>query len=210
GRSRGARRGGVVAAVVLGRGGDDLDDGGDQRRRPVPVHAVPGAVVRIGVIGAGAIARRHIDVLERREGVSVAAVCDTDAARASALADRMGATAHTDWAEMLGTELDAVFVCTPPVVHAPPAIAAFQRGLAVYLEKPLARDADDGAAIVEAWRSTGAVCGVGYQWRSLDVVAELRALRGGAAPGMLVSRSFGHTESGRGDLHTESWFTDPR
>ena len=27
---------------------------------------------------------------------------------------------------------------------------------------------------------------------------------------MLVSRSFGHTESGRGDLHTESWFTDQR
>jgi predicted dehydrogenase len=164
--------------------------------------------VRIGLIGAGAIARRHDDVLERREGVSVAAICDTDAARASALADRTGATPFMDWAEMLGTELDAVFVCTPPGVHAPPAIAAFQRGLAVYLEKPLARDAGDGAAIVEAWRRTGAVCGVGYQWRSLDVVAELRGLLGDTAPGMLVSRSFGHTESARGDLHTESWFTD--
>ena len=167
--------------------------------------------MRVALIGAGAIAQRHVTVLERRDGVSVAAVCDTDAARASQLAARTGATAHTDWAAMLdGEALDAVFVCTPPGMHAPPAIAAFQRGLAVYLEKPLARDADDGAAIVDAWRSSGAVCGVGYQWRSLGVVAELRALLGDAAPGMLVSRSFGHTESGRGDLHTESWFTDPR
>ena len=35
--------------------------------------------------------------------------------------------------------LDALFVCTPPAHHAAPAIAAFERGLAVYLEKPLAR-----------------------------------------------------------------------
>jgi predicted dehydrogenase len=166
--------------------------------------------VKVALIGAGAIAQRHVDVLERRD-VTVAAVCDTDADRASQLAGRVGATAHTDWAAMLESEaLDAVFVCTPPGVHRPPAVAAFERGLAVYLEKPLAREVEDGAAVTEAWRRSGVVCGVGYQWRSLDVVGELRSLLGGDAPGMLVSRSFGHTESARGDLRNESWFTDQR
>jgi predicted dehydrogenase len=166
--------------------------------------------VRVALIGAGAIAARHVQVLERRD-VTVAAVCDTDAARAAQLAERVNSTAHTNWAAMLEAEqLDAVFVCTPPGVHGPPAVAAFERGLAVYLEKPLARDVEDGAAIVEAWRDSGAVCGVGYQWRSLDLVAELRSLLGGEDPGMLVSRSFGHTESARGDLRNESWFTDQR
>jgi predicted dehydrogenase len=166
--------------------------------------------VRIGLVGAGAIAHRHLDVLERR-GVLVVAVADPDAGRASAAAERVGATTYADWGAMLDAgSLDAIFVCAPPEVHAPPAIAAFERGLAVYLEKPLARGDEDGAAIARAWRESGVVCAVGYQWRSLDVVAELRRLLGDTAPGMLVSRSFGHTESARGDLHNESWFTDQR
>ena len=191
---------------------DDLDDGRDQRGRPVPVHAAPGAAVRVALIGAGAIAQRHVAVLERREGVSVAAVCDTDAARAA----QLGRPDRGDRAHRLGGDARRRGAGRRVRLHAARRARdrrrspRSQRGLAVYLEKPLARDADDGVAIVDAWRSSGAVCGVGYQWRSLDVVAELRALLAGRRPGMLVSRSFGHTESGRGDLHTESWFTDQR
>ena len=65
-------------------------------------------------------------------------------------------------------------MCTPPAVHAEPAIAALRQGLAVYLEKPLARSADDGEAIVAAWRESGGVCAVGYQWRSLALLGRVR------------------------------------
>jgi predicted dehydrogenase len=57
------------------------------------------------------------------------------------------------------------------------------------------------------------VCAVGYQWRSLDVVAAARAALAGAHPGLLVSRSFGPTEPARADLGAAaagSWFADPR
>jgi len=118
----------------------------------------------------------------------------------------------TDWEEMLAADLlDALFVCTPPAHHAAPALAALDRGLPVYLEKPLARSLADGEAIVAAWERSGAVCAVGYQWRSLDVLAELRAALGGAAAGLLVSRSFGPTEGARRDLEGgAAWFADPR
>jgi myo-inositol 2-dehydrogenase/D-chiro-inositol 1-dehydrogenase len=106
--------------------------------------------------------------------------------------------------------LDALFVCTPPAHHAAPAIAALDRGLAVYLEKPLARSDADGDAIVGAWERSGAVCAIGYQWRSLDVLDELRAVLGDARPGLCVSRSFGPTEGARRDLeHGAAWFADP-
>ena len=168
--------------------------------------------MRVALIGAGAIAQRHVTVLERRDGVSVAAVCDTDGARASQLAARTGATAHTDWAAMLdGEALDAVFVCTPPGVHAPPAIAAFQRGLAVYLEKPLARDADDGAAIVDAWRSSGAVCA---RWLPVAEPGRrggaARAARRGSARHAGQPQLRAHRERARRSAHGESWFTDQR
>ena len=57
--------------------------------------------------------------------------------------------------------LDAVFVCTPPAAHVESASEALGRGVAVYLEKPLARGEEDGAAIARAWRESGAVCAGG-------------------------------------------------
>lgn len=159
--------------------------------------------MRIGLIGAGAIARRHVAVLATRPDCDVVAVCDVDRARAESLV--AGAAAFGSWQELLEQPLDAVFVCTPPAAHAEPAIAAMRRGVAVYLEKPLARAAADGEAIVAAWRESGAVCAVGYQWRSLEVVRRVRDELAGAAPGMLISRSVGPTEPGR----AAAWFGDP-
>jgi len=118
-----------------------------------------------------------------------------------------GAKAYDDWEEMLAAEaLDAVFVCTPPAAHLGPSAAALERGIPVYLEKPLARSAADGGAIVEAWRASGVVCAVGYQWRSLDVLDGVRAELAGAAPGLVVSRGLGPAQRGR----TGTWFEDAR
>ena len=169
--------------------------------------------MRIGFVGAGAIALRHLEVLASRD-VEVVAVCDTDEPRASVAAAGPGARTYTDRGQMFDAEaLDAVFVCTPPAAHVEPASEALGRGIAVYLEKPLARAVSDGEAIVSAWEASAAVCAVGYQWRSLDVVGALRRALGDAPPGMLVSRSFGPTEGGRNDLAQAgagSWFLDPR
>jgi myo-inositol 2-dehydrogenase / D-chiro-inositol 1-dehydrogenase len=167
--------------------------------------------MRIGLIGAGVMARRHLDVLRRLEAVSVAAVCDADAARAEAVAGETGARVLPDWEAVIAAEsVDAVFVCTPPGAHAAPAIAAMEAGLAVYLEKPLARAIDDGETIAAVWSSRGVVCAVGYQWRSLDLVDRVRAALAGAPPGLMVARSYGPTEPGRRDLEGGSaWFADP-
>jgi predicted dehydrogenase len=159
--------------------------------------------VRIGLIGAGAIARRHVGVLSALDGVELAAICDSDPARAESIA--AGSAVCGSWQELLERPLDAVFVCTPPAAHAEPAIAALQQGLAVYLEKPLARSAADGVTIAAAWRESGGVCAVGYQWRSLALLGRVRDELAGVAPGMLVSRSLGPTEPGR----AASWFGDP-
>jgi predicted dehydrogenase len=169
--------------------------------------------VRIGLIGAGAIARRHLGILASRDA-EIAAVCDRDESRARALASGHQASVHTDWRSMLESErLDAVLVCTPPQAHTEPTVAALAGGIAAYVEKPLARGVDDGAAIAAAHAGAGdIVCAVGYQWRSLDVLDALRDALAGAPPGLMVSRSYGDTEGGRGDLVTlgggGSWFTD--
>lgn len=174
-------------------------------------------MTRIGFVGAGAVVDHHIGVLERQAGVDVAAVCDLDEHRAWKVASGLGARAYTEWETMLAEErLDAVFVCTPPGSHAEPVAAALSQGVSVYVEKPLARTLADGLEIVAAWEASRAVCAVGYQWRSLDILDDLRSHLRGTAPGMMVSRSIGPTERARGDLDRArsgseaSWFIDPR
>jgi myo-inositol 2-dehydrogenase / D-chiro-inositol 1-dehydrogenase len=169
--------------------------------------------VRVAIVGAGAIARTHLEHLGAL-GHEVVAVCDPLPERARVLAAPIGAEVHADWRPMLETvRMDALFVCSPPATHAAPACAALERGIPVYLEKPLARSLHDGREIVAAWEASGCVCAIGYQWRSLDVVAAAREALAGSAPGLLVSRSFGGTEPARGDLSAAaagSWFSDPR
>jgi predicted dehydrogenase len=162
--------------------------------------------LRVGIVGGGAMARRHLVALAEHPEADVVAVCDLDAAVAEETASAAGgAAAHGEWKTMLdGERLDALFVCTPPGAHRAPATGAFARGIPVYLEKPLARAAGDGEAIVEAWLESGTICAIGYQWRSIDLLDRLHAELGDDPPGLLVSRGLGPAERGR----TSRWFED--
>ena len=155
-----------------------------------------GQVMRAGIIGAGWIGRRHAGTLAGREDVVVAAVCDVDAGRAARVASASGADVFSDWRDMLeAARIDALWVCTPPRAHAGPAVEALERGLPVYLEKPIARSPDDAARIVAAAARGEAVCAVGYQWRAVDVLGDLLGALAGRTVGCLVGQSVGGTES---------------
>jgi myo-inositol 2-dehydrogenase / D-chiro-inositol 1-dehydrogenase len=153
-------------------------------------------VLRAGLIGAGWIGQRHAQALAMRSDVTLAAVCDVDADRAAQVARASGADVFTDWHETLETaDLDTLWICTPPRAHADLAVAALDRGLPVYLEKPIARSLEDAARIVAAATRGGAVCAVGYQWRAVDVLGELTSALAGRTVGCLVGQSIGGTES---------------
>jgi myo-inositol 2-dehydrogenase / D-chiro-inositol 1-dehydrogenase len=161
-----------------------------------------GAVLQAGIIGAGWIGRRHAAVLAGRDDVAVRAVCDPDPGRAQAVAADAGGEVFSGWPEMLDrVTLDAVWVCTPPRAHADPAVACLDRGLALYLEKPIARSLDDARSIVAAADRGRAVCAVGYQWRAVEVLDDLRQALAGQTVGCLVGESIGGTRS-------RPWFLD--
>ncbi len=90
---------------------------------------------------------------------------------------------------------------TPPRLHREVTLAAIERGLPVYLEKPVARDLGDAQAIVDAVERAGAVCAIGYQWRAVEWVGAVRDLFAARELGLVVVRMFGAT-AGR------TWFTD--
>ncbi len=155
------------------------------------------------MIGAGWIAQSHLPHIEADGGAALVAVCDPDLARAEAISGPRGGRAFADWAEMLDAEaLDAVWVCTPPLHHRAPTVAALERGIHIYLEKPIARDLADARAIVAAGEGTDAVCVVGYQWRGSELLQRVRELVGPGDVAMLVSRNYG-------PVAARGWFLDP-
>ena len=134
-------------------------------------------VTRIGFIGAGGIAHRHFGVLETFEDVEIVGVADVDVARAEEAAARFGARAFGDFRAMIAeSELDALYICVPPFAHGDPERAAIAAGLPFFVEKPVALDIATAEGIAAEVAAAGLVTAVGYHWRYLDTVDEVRGL----------------------------------
>ena len=132
---------------------------------------------RLGFIGVGGIANRHIGVLEQFEDVAFVAFADPAEERAGAAAERFGACAYADFNEMLAKEqLDALYICVPPFAHGAPEQAAIGRSLPFFVEKPVAIDLALAERIAGAVAEAGILTGVGYHWRCLDTLDEAKAL----------------------------------
>jgi predicted dehydrogenase len=158
--------------------------------------------VAVAVVGLGGMGWRHAETLRSMAGVELRAVADLDADRRAAAHERWEVATYSSWEDLLEREpLDALFVSTPPLAHAAPALAALERQLAVFVEKPIARHLDEANALVEAQRRSGAVAAVGYQWRAVDFVEELREAVGAHRLGLLAGRSIG-------PARLRPWFTD--
>ncbi len=158
--------------------------------------------MRVGIVGAGWAAIEHSQTLARLQDVMIVGVADPDATRAADLASRLGTVPHPSARALITSEeLDAIVVASPPGAHREAAVQAFEAGMAVFLEKPIARTLEDATAIVAARDAAGAVGAVGYQWRAVTALAPLADALARNSPRHLVSDGVGLTQARR-------WFQD--
>lgn len=133
--------------------------------------------VRLGIIGCGRIVQiAHMSAIGRAGSVRVSALADPDDNRLKGAALRApGANPYSDWRSLLGdANVDAVLIAVPPALHAEVAIAAFEAGKHVYLEKPIAPSLADADRILRAWRSSRLVGMIGHNLRCHPVFLMLR------------------------------------
>ena len=130
---------------------------------------------RVAVIGVGALGRHHARILSALPDVELAAVVDIKEARAREIGGLVNAQWSTSAAEMLG-RVDAVTVAVPTDSHLAVALPFLQRGTAVLVEKPLARNAPEAQQMIDAAAASGAVLGVGHTERYNPAVAAVRPL----------------------------------
>lgn len=114
-------------------------------------------MIRVAVVGTGAIAEAHLACLAALDGVEVVAVVDLSPARAEATAERFGVPRwYADTGEMLRDAVpDAVHVTTPPNAHVPIALEAMRAGAHVVVEKPIAVDLEGWVRLRDEARTRG-------------------------------------------------------
>ena len=123
-----------------------------------------GRTVRVGLIGCGNIgARAHLPACTQIPEAEVVAVCDIIEERAQAAAGRSGATAYTDYRQLLEREdVDVVIIALPNDLHAEASIAAAEAGKHVLCEKPMALTLGEADAMIEAARKAGVKLMIGH------------------------------------------------
>jgi predicted dehydrogenase len=120
--------------------------------------------LRVAVIGVGHLGRHHARILADLEGASLVAVVDTDAQRAQQAAATTGARALTDARDLHGL-VDAVSIAVPTELHRDIALPFLEQGIAVLVEKPMARTLAEADELVEAARRSAATLAVGQTER---------------------------------------------
>ena len=154
---------------------------------------------KLGFAGIGWIGRSRLE-----------AIAASGAAEVATLADPVGSDLDVDcldsFEELLERDLDGVVIATPSALHAKQAVMALDRGLAVFCQKPLGRDASETRAVVEAARRADRLLGVDLSYRYTRAAQALRdEVRSGALGEVYAVDLVFHNAYGP----DKPWFYDP-
>ena len=145
-----------------------------------PVRAADNPL-KAGLIGAGGYGMALMKAAFKVGGVEILGICDADSehlSRNAAELEKMQGKRPREfkhYGDLLGINgLEAVFIATPPQWHALQFIAACEKGLDIYCEKPLAYDVREGLAMIAAARKAGNIVQIGFQRRQSEAFRRTR------------------------------------
>lgn len=127
--------------------------------------------VHIGVAGLGPMGSDLAREVAKHPSAIVTAICDADSEILRNAGDIVShATPYTNYNVMLDKEsLDGVIIATPPRTHLPLAASAFDAGVHVFCEKPMALTVDECDAMIAAAAAAGRALMVGQVFRYIGV-----------------------------------------
>ncbi|MBD2845613.1 Gfo/Idh/MocA family oxidoreductase [Paenibacillus sp. IB182496] len=113
---------------------------------------------KVGIVGTGNIFKSaHLKPWLEHDEAELAALCDTNGARAQAIADAHGISdVYTDYRELLADpSIEVVDICTPNLYHSEIAVAALKAGKHVFCEKPDAVSPEEAQRMADAAAESG-------------------------------------------------------
>jgi predicted dehydrogenase len=162
---------------------------------------------RVGFLGVGWIGRHRMEAMLAGGAIEAAAIADPspdmmDVARELA----PHAVAAGSLEELLDLDLDGVVIATPSALHAKQSIAALERGMAVFCQKPLGRSAAEVRAVLDAARAADRLLAVDLSYRFTEGMQRIRELiRNGGLGQVFAADLVFHNAYGP----DKPWFYDP-
>jgi len=149
---------------------------------------------RIGFIGCGGIANAHARALASLKGrVEMVAFCDIEEERARWFSHTYAegkAKVFTDYRKMYDeVKLDIVYICLPPFAHKDDVDIAAEKGIHIFIEKPIALDMETANRMVKAVEKGKVKSQVGFMFRFGDAVEEVKEMLKSYGPvGLMMGR----------------------
>jgi len=139
------------------------------------------AKLKLGLVGCGSYGMTDVRAAFKVGNVELVALCDVDSQHltdsATAVEKLQGTRPRTfkHYEELLATPgLNAVVIATPPHWHALPFLAAVEKNLDIYCEKPLAYDIREAQAMVAAAQKKDLIIQIGFQRRQSPAIRQVR------------------------------------
>ena len=134
--------------------------------------ADPIVPVKVGVIGIGNMGWHHARVLSLLRDADLIGVADPDPERGHMATEQFGCRWFADYREML-SEVEAVCIAVPTLLHHPVGLACLQAGLHVLIEKPIAARQDEATSLINAAHQAHRLLQVGHIERFNPAFREL-------------------------------------
>ena len=150
--------------------------------------------VSTAMIGTGNRGSSVLKGILEQPNAKVSALCDINPDRldkAATAASKDSPKTYTDWRQVIDSkDIEAVYIATPPYLHAEMASAALKAGKHVYCEKPVGVTADHVKQVVAAAKASKKVFMVGQQLRShRQLGAAIRKIHEGAIGNVMMLRA---------------------
>lgn len=117
--------------------------------------------IRIGVLGAGHLGRIHMQQWQEVPGAAFVGFHDPHPEKRDAIQKEFGLSPFDAWEELLD-RVDAIDIVTPTLSHHRLAKAALERGLHVFIEKPVTSTMEEADDLLQVARKAGTVVQVGH------------------------------------------------
>ena len=134
------------------------------------------APVKLAIVGAGLIGKRHAEHVAREPGALLSAIVDpSDGGRE--LAQRLGTRWYRSFAELVAADRpEGVIIATPNQLHVANGLEAIEAGIPAIVEKPLADDLAGARRLVEAAERAGVALLTGHHRRYNPMIAKAKEI----------------------------------
>jgi len=133
--------------------------------------------MKVGFVGCGMMALRHLEAIKKMPDVIPASFCDVDLWKAEALGHEFDATVYSDVERMIDEEnLDALYILVPAFAHGKAEKAAIAKWIPFFVEKPIGIDLDLCREIGDLVAKERLITSVGYHNRYRRTVQAAREI----------------------------------